>query len=82
MLKKSDHYLVMFVPTLRIIFSVPSDPEKKNAWIAAIESYQQFDHFLSKFYVCELHFGAESVRKIGSRTILVPNALPTIFPVV
>lgn len=60
-------------------FSVPSEPNKRKLWIEAIEKHQSFDYYVSKFYVCELHFSEESLRRGGFRTDLKPNVVPTIF---
>lgn len=60
--------------------SVPMKPEKREKWIQAIEKYQEFDYALSRFFVCELHFQADSIEKRGSRIDLKPGTVPTIFP--
>lgn len=64
------------------LHSVPNEPNKRNEWISAIGTYQEFDYYVSKFHVCELHFPEGSIRKIGKRTTLQADALPTIFPTV
>lgn len=63
-----------------VFFSVPSDKERKDAWVAEIEKFQEFDHYVSKFYLCESHFAEGTITKTGRRAILQRNALPTIFP--
>lgn len=60
-------------------FSVPIETNKRKLWIEAIEKHQSFDYYASKFYVCELHFPEESLRRGGFRTDLKPNVVPTIF---
>lgn len=60
-------------------FRVPSEPSRRKLWIDAIEQFQDFDYYVSKFYVCELHFENGSFRRIGEKTILSPNIVPTIF---
>lgn len=62
------------------IHSVPSEPNKRKNWIKAIETHQEFDYFVSKYIVCELHFESDSITKTGSRTDLKRNTVPTIFP--
>lgn len=61
-------------------FSVPSDEKRRKAWINAIEKYQAFDSYASKFYVCELHFEDDDIIRNGAKTNLKPNVLPTEFP--
>lgn len=53
--------------------------QQKKLWIEAIEKHQPFDYYVSKYYVCELHFPEEAIRRIGKRTDLLPNVVPTIF---
>lgn len=60
--------------------SVPDDPEKKKLWVAAIETYQQFDFYASKYFVCEQHFLVSEVKRNGFRTTLLPSAVPTVYP--
>lgn len=56
------------------------DRLKRRTWIEAIETYQPFNYFYSKFYVCELHFSPKEIRRFGGRVSLAPGAVPTIFP--
>lgn len=63
-----------------MFFSVPSDPDKRMVWIAAIEKHQEFNYHISKFYVCESHFRKDDIYKNRKRTTLLPNVTPTIFP--
>lgn len=60
--------------------SVPLDPIKRTEWIGAIETHQEFDHSICKYYICQLHFPAQFIRKAGARTDLLKGAVPTIFP--
>lgn len=60
-------------------FSVPFEPNKRKKWIAAIETHQEFDYYVSKYYICELHFPADAIRRVGGRTDLQADAIPTIF---
>lgn len=61
-------------------FSVPPDPVRKEAWIKAIEKYQEFDYYVSRFVVCEKHFLENEIRKVDLRKKLLPNVLPSVFP--
>lgn len=65
--------------TFGSLFCVPSEPIRRSKWIETIETFQEFDYTLSKFYVCEQHFSPESVIRRGARTYLASNAIPTIF---
>lgn len=61
-------------------YSVPMKSENRNKWIQASEKHQEFDYKVSRFFVCELHFTADSLQKRGLRTDVAPGAVPTIFP--
>lgn len=65
---------------LYCVLSVPTDLNRRKLWISAIETYQEFDYYVSKFYVFELHFVEGSIRKFGNRSIVDPNDVPTILP--
>lgn len=59
---------------------MPSDPIKRKKWIDAIEKHQEFDFSICKYYVCQLHFPDDCIKKAGSRTNLLAGVVPTIFP--
>lgn len=63
-----------------IFVSVPSDSDRRNEWIKAIEQHQIFNYKISKFYVCELHFSPESIYRNGARVTVKKGFVPTIFP--
>lgn len=69
-----------FICFPEIQFSVPFEPARRQKWIDAIETHQQFDYYVSRYFVCEQHFSVDAIKRIGFRTDLKPNAIPTIFP--
>lgn len=53
---------------------------KRQKWINAIETHQEFDYTVSRFFVCESHFTTGSIQRRGKNTSLDANAVPSIFP--
>lgn len=60
-------------------FSIPHDPNTRNKWIAAIETFQKFDYVVQCYLVCALHFDASDIERNGKRTKLKSGALPKYF---
>lgn len=61
-------------------FSVPSQPERRKKWIAAIETHQVFNYHAHAVYVCQQHFAASAMIIYDTRLMLRSNVVPTIFP--
>lgn len=58
---------------------MPLNTEKRNKWIAAIETHQKFDHTRRTYYVCIKHFIPEDYEVKRNKTTLNPDAIPSIF---
>lgn len=58
---------------------IPSDPNTRKKWIAAIESHQKFDHTIFDFNVCEKHFKPTNVFACNNKKMLIRGVVPTIF---
>lgn len=63
-----------------IEISVPIDSARKKLWIEAIEHHQEFDYYISRFFVCQNHFMESDLLLKGTRTTLSPGAIPSVFP--
>lgn len=73
-----------------IIFKAPNDPERVQAWAAAIPGDRQFT---SREFICEKHFSSSMMRRdkyygvLGGQVILdhpkkpglLPDAVPCVF---
>lgn len=58
----------------------PPGNAKRDDWISAIETYQEFQHHSTYFSICELHFPPSSITKKNDKYILSKDVVPTIFP--
>lgn len=52
---------------------------KREKWIAAIETHQKFDYNVAVFSVCEQHFPAYMIIRRGKTSVLKKDAVPSIF---
>lgn len=52
---------------------------KRDAWIDAIETHQEFEHYSQRYKICHLHFKTEDIINIEGKIHLKNDAIPTIF---
>lgn len=59
---------------------MPFSQPARSQWINAIESHQQFDYHVQKYYICSLHFAPGNLNIHGKKKIVLKGRVPSIFP--
>lgn len=60
---------------------MPSKEPEKSKWIEAIERVQPFDYVVQRYFLCQLHFLPDDIGILGTRKIVLPGKIPSIFAV-
>lgn len=62
-----------------IFHKIPSDPDIRDKWITICRVPSKF-HSFKELHICSKHFKRSSYCKLGTKTVLKKNSVPSVFP--